>query len=142
MPQDFDIRKPRPDDLNFIHATFLKSVHKESKLGKSVTTTKFFLEFAKVIDYILDRSEIIIACDQEDPNVIFSYLIYEPGIVHYIFTKLAFRRLYIARDLILHAFPEAQSFQYSIKTLSSERATKNYPNLTYNPFLLMKQGVQ
>ena len=72
-------------------------MHKDSKLGKSVPTTLFFAEFAKTIDYLLEQAEVLIACDKEEPDVIFGYLIYEPGIVHYAFTKLAFRRLHIAQ---------------------------------------------
>jgi hypothetical protein len=142
MPNDFDIRKPKASDLNFIHSTFLKSMHKETKLGKSVPTTLFFAEFAKTIDYLLEVAETIIACDKENPDVIFAYLIYEPKIVHYAFTKLAFRRLHIARDLVLYAMENADSFEYSLKTLTSKKITINYPNLTYNPFHLMKKGSQ
>lgn len=142
MTTEFHIRQPKASDFNFIHSTFLKSMHKDSKLGKSVPTTLFFAEFAKTIDYLLEQAEVLIACDKDNPDVIFGYLIYEPGIVHYAFTKLAFRRLHIARDLILSVFPQAHSFQFSLKTSCSKKITEKYPNLTYNPFLLMKKGSQ
>ena len=115
-PQDFIIREPKASDFNFIHSTFLKSVHKESKLGKSVTASVFFPEFSKVIDYILNNQTVIVACSSENDDIILGYLIHDDETVYFAFVKLAFRRLHIGRDLLFHAFAGKQSVQYTFNT--------------------------
>lgn len=139
MKSEFNIREPKPTDLNFIQSSFLKSMKKESALGRACSTRVFFKEFTKVIDYILDRSEILIACDQSNEDTILGYLIYEPTVVHYAYVKNGLRELNIARDLILHAFPDAKSVVHTQSTNDSKKIAKKYPELIFNPFSLYKK---
>lgn len=136
----FEIRPPEASDLNFIQATFIKSMKSESSLGRSCSPRVFFAEFTRVIDHILAKSEILIACVKEDPGIILGYLIYEQNVIHYAFTKAAFRRLDIARDLIRHAFPDQKSVLFSQNTNSSKKICEKYPELIFNPFLLYERS--
>lgn len=139
-PEHFNIREPKASDYNFIHSTICRAMHKESTLGKTLPTSKFFAEFTPVVDHILNTSLIKIACAKDDPDTILGYIIHTSGFVHFIFVKLAFRRLYIARDLVLHAFPDGKGFEYSLQTTASKRISPHFPNINYNPFILMKKG--
>lgn len=113
----------------------------ESPLGRSCSTRVFFPEFSQVIDHLLLNAKTIVACNEEHPQTIFGYMIFDPDVVHYVFVKAAFRRFEIARDLIAHAFPGAKSLQYSQNTNAARAISAKYPELIFNPFVLYKREV-
>ena len=133
-------RTPKESDLNFIHSTFLKSIQKESALGRGCSTRVFFSEFPKVIDYILFNSKVLLAVFNEDPNFIYGYLVYQGDTVHYAFTRASSRNLGIAKALIKEVFPDKKSLTFSFKTNSSKKITLKYPELIFNPFNLYMKG--
>lgn len=140
MSLGFKIRDPKPQDLNFITSTFLKSMKKESPLGRQCSVRVFYKEFTEVIDYILSVSKTLVACTLQDDDVILGYLIFEPHVIHYCFTKHAFRGLGIAKGLISHALPESKILTFSQNTNSAKRITENHEEMIFNPFTLYKRG--
>lgn len=138
---EIKFRAPKATDLNFIQSTFLKSMKKESSLGRSCTTRVFFCEFPKVIDHVLSISKVLIAHFDSEPDLILGYLIYEPECVHYLYTKASFRNFNVARELINEAFPEAKSLSFSLNTNASKRICEKFPELIHNPFLLYQKEV-
>lgn len=137
----FQIRPRKATDLNFILATFSKSMKIESSLGRSCSAEVFFKGFQKVVDYILERSEILVACEVHDENTILGYLVFEkPDLIHYAYVRPTLHKLNIAKDLIKLAFPEAKSLRFSLSTNSSKEISKKYPELTCDPFPLFKKG--
>lgn len=135
----FLIRQPRKSDLNLIQNSFAKTMKTESRLGRSCSSKLFYSKFQNIIDYILDRSSILIAAAPEDHDVILGYLIYEPGIIHYAFVKYPFRRLNIIKDLVHHAFPDAKSLEFSLWTNSAKAILQKHEDqLIHNPFHLYK----
>jgi hypothetical protein len=137
---DFDIRAARGSDLNFIFDTFKLAMKFDSMLGKSVKPSVFNREFPKVIDFLLEHGETIVACLKEDPHIIVGYMIYEPETVHFIFVKQVFRRMGVAKALIQKAFGASGPTTYTNKTKSIRKFIDNFP-IEHNPFILMKQGV-
>lgn len=136
---DFKIRDPHPSDLNFITSSFLKSMKKESSLGRACSIRVFFKEFNEVIDYILSISTILIACEKENENAILGYILYQNKTIHYAYVKSGMRRFQITKDLIAHAFPGETALQYSQTTNSSKLIAKKYPELIFNPFCLYRK---
>jgi ribosomal protein S18 acetylase RimI-like enzyme len=130
-------------DLNFIFDTFRESVRHDSSLGRSCRTSIFKKEFARVIDHVLEKSKVLIACMSSDHNVILGYLIYEaPAVLQYIFVKQAFRRMGIAKELCHEALgdPGPQEVQCAFKTQSARELFDRFPILIHNPFINFKQG--
>lgn len=138
---EFKIRPPKPTDLNFIFSSFSKSMKNESDIGRACKSSIFFTEFQKVIDLLLEKSAVIIACSPEEEDAIIAYLIFSPGVaVHYVWVRPSCRRKNIAKDLITEAFPEAKQVVYTLNTSDAKKIAKDYPELTYNPFILFKKG--
>ncbi len=129
------IRNANSQDIPFIYSTMLKSLHTDTHLGKSIRSTTFFKEYRCVIDDILFDSSVLIACDPENAEVIYGYLIYQkPNILHYGYTKEAFRKLHIQTRLINVANLN-NPIQITHKTKKA-----NFCQYNFNPFLLYKRS--
>lgn len=136
------IRDAQGTDLNCILDTFMESFFNDSQLANSCRVSIFKKNFRKVIDHILSRSTIQIACFPEDPNTILGYIVYEPGIVHYTFVKMAFRRFGIATQLLNHAFPKDGSvIQFPLKTKMLKVVLQDTSRFDYNPFILFHKEI-
>ena len=89
---------------------------------------------------VLERSSCMIACDPEDHSVIFGFIIYEPDVLHFVYTKHAFRGFGIAHALVNAAAPELGKRETTITWVPPR--PKEHPecdiigqhNLVYNPF--------
>lgn len=134
------IRIAQASDVNFIYSTFLKSLKHDSILGRSVSGAIFFEEYQKIADHILGDSKTIVACDPSDPLIMYGYLIYSPGIIHFAFTKQAFWRRGIATSLYESADRDAGPFHFMThKTRMATEALWPKLKLTFNPFKLYQQ---
>lgn len=132
------IRPANPADLSFIYSTMLKSLRFDSEIGKSVRSNVFFREYRLVLDQILLNSETLIACDQQDPEVIYAYLIYKlPDVIEYAFTKQAFRNLGLQNKLYKSSGLCKELFA-THKTETAQRIMLN-KEIEYNPFLNWRQ---
>ena len=135
MNTEYKIRHALPSDVAFVYSTWLNSYKRDSALGKSTRDTIFFNEYRFVVDYILNRPnvDVMVCCHPDEISVIFGYAVYEPGILHYVFVKEAFRRLGIAKALLTDA---RDAFEITTHRTSSGDLTGH--TLAHNPFLLFK----
>ena len=135
---NFDIRSPQSDDISFIYATWLNSQKYDSTIGLSTTKTIFFEQYRTVIDHILAKEDtkVLIACDKQDPNTIFGYLVYEPDVLHYVVVKEAFWSLGIATTLFEQAFGMGVGVECTHRTEHVKDYFTGNSNLSFNPFLL------
>lgn len=129
------IRAPNKNDIPFIYATWLNSFYLDS-WAKSITKTIFFENYKRVVDHILQSATVTIACSQEDPNVIFGYLVSEPGVAHYCFVKEAFRSFGIAKDLYNKAFDSDEKIQITHRTRKLNPIFNKKQSLIFNPLIL------
>lgn len=135
--EKWKIRSAEPNDINFIYSTFLKALKADSSLGKSVRNSVFFDEYQSIADSILEHAIILVACNHEDNNTIFGYLVYDPTVMHFAFTKAGFQRLGIAKSLCLAAEHKSGKFKYyTHKTHNALPILKKHEDLIFNPFIL------
>jgi len=134
------IRPPKPSDLNFIFATFSTSMKHDSDLGRSCRSSVFFPNFQKIIDDLLQNSQILVTCSVEEENAIMAYLIYSPNLIHYAFTRPALREKGLARELVNQAFPGATSLAFSLNTNHAKKISRTHQQLFHDPFSLFKKG--
>lgn len=135
------IREALPNELNLIYATWLNSFQGDSQIGFSCSKTTFFNEYPGIIDQILARplTKIIVASFPDSPEVILSYLVFEPKILHYTFTKEIYRKSGIAKSLYHSAFHEEPA-QFTHKTSWALPILEKYEKfLSYNPFKLYQK---
>jgi hypothetical protein len=132
------IRNATGADLPFIYSTWMKSYRYDSNLAQGCRNTIFFPEYSRVIDYILSQEDTkaLVACSPEENEVIFGYLVHQPHILHYAFTKEAFTQFGIAKALLDHA---GGATYYTHRTHISKQISDAHPELIYNPFILFKQ---
>lgn len=96
------IRDARPEDLNLIYATFLRSLYFGESWFTIIPKNIFMEHYHKVIDYIIKKptTTIKIACQKEDHNEIVGYSLYEGDKLHFVFVKKIWRSIGIAKDLV------------------------------------------
>ena len=133
------LRKAHPEDASFIFNSWLKSF-RFSKFSKEISSTIYFTNHHKVIEYLLKSKTTVIACNNEDPTQIFGYANagLEEGVlvVNYIYVKESFRRLGLGK-ILLNAFehsPEAASV-FTHKTSIADKLAAKY-NMHYHPYLM------
>lgn len=132
---DISIRSAQSGDIPFIYSTMLKSLQTDSIMGKLTTASIFYKEYRHVIDDILFDSTTLVACDPANPEVVYGYLIYQrPNIIHYAFTKQAFRRLHVQTRLL-----NVASLSNPV-TITHKTKSINFAQLRYNPFLLYRRS--
>jgi hypothetical protein len=93
-----------------------------------------------VIDYILLQNDCVIriAALPDNVDVILGYLVYQPGILHYVFVKEGFRKLGIAKDLVIQSDLK-DDCKCTHKTEWVYKILRKYPDITYDPFILFKK---
>jgi hypothetical protein len=96
------IRSYKPDDYNFILATWLRGLYYGNDWFGKIPKEIYMDRYHKVIDAILRKPTIqaSLAVLLEDPDVILGYSIYEPDILHWVYVKTAWRRIGIAKDIV------------------------------------------
>jgi hypothetical protein len=137
---EWDIRISTPEDLSFIYATCAQSYHYGSLIGKGCKDQIFYKEYYKVMDWIFNQDDVQIkvACNKNDAFVVFGYIIFQPSVVHYIYTKQDFRNFGIALSLYEAS---GKPKLYSQKTVVVRPILRSHPDLKidFNPFLLFHQ---
>lgn len=141
--QEWAIRTAVPKDIPFIYSTWLQSYFEDSSLGGSIDRSSIYYENYKlVIDHILasKTSNTLIACLNNDPDVILGYLVKESNTAHYCFVKESFRKLGVAKSLF-------SKDGFLIRARAATHKTKwatdimDRFGLDFNPFLLyQRQG--
>lgn len=134
------LRRADEKDISFIFNSWLKS-YRSSYFAKSISNTIYFEGHHKIIEKLAKTSEIIVACNPQDPEQIFGYICAEKidGIfcLHYIYVKQSFRRLGIGK-LLLNSFErdKEQASVFTHHTKIAERLAAKY-NMVYHPYLLI-----
>lgn len=98
--QMFNLRPANESDLNFVAASWKQSFRKEYP---KLTKDEFFEVINPKVDKIIERSDILIACDPEEPRVIYGYLVYKVvesiPVVHFAYVKQSLRRFGILKAM-------------------------------------------
>lgn len=100
----FQIRPPSQSDRAFIAAAWARGAHEHYYAG--VPKAEFRRGFERLMDRAFARAEVALICDESDPDELFGFVVYEPGKLHWVYTKGPFRRLGMARRLLDYAFSD------------------------------------
>ena len=97
----YAIRQALPSDLQFVFSSWVSSMRGGEPFC-SCDRNWFSAAQHALISRLLQRSTIVIACNEEDPDQIFGYAVFEPrnSVIHYIYIKQMFRGVGICRSLI------------------------------------------
>ena len=127
------------DDLPFLFNSWLKS-YRFSHFGEKITTTIYFEDHHKIIDNILKKNQVIIACNPEDPSQLYGYIVAgrEDSILvlHFVYVKHTFRNMGIGKtllDAVGHSSDTASVYTHHTR-MADKLASKH--NFVYHPYLL------
>lgn len=52
------------------------------------------------INALLERARFLVLAQEDDPEHVYGWICYEPGVAHYVYIKTPFRRMGFARELV------------------------------------------
>ena len=133
------IRPMRAEDIPWITDSWLRS-SRESHYG--VPHDEYMDTMRRVIKRLFGRSRIAIACDPEDSDQTFGFVVWEPRegrkpLLHWAYTKHSFRRFGIFRRLMTIVDPEQQGAVATHGSPMLQDLRKGGFDLALRPHLLL-----
>lgn len=131
-PKELYIIRPyRPEDHNFVLATFLRGLYYGNEFYGMMPKQTFMDNYKNVVEALIPRSHIAVACLKEDPDVILGYSMMSKDYttMHWIFVKAAWRKKGIGKSLLL-SVPS----MYSHFTTLGLDLVKKFKDCVFNPF--------
>lgn len=137
------IRSAKPQDLNFINHSWLKS-YRNLPPVTSIPNYVYWPKQTPIVAGLIERSQVLVLADGQDHDHIVGYVVYERKcdvcIVHYVYIKQTYRRLGLAQ-LLLNSVraplpPETPVLTtHWLKPCLFGHILKSVP-LVYNPYLI------
>ncbi len=124
-------RSSKPEDINFILATWLRGLRYGNELFEQIDKDIYFAEYHKVIEALLRVSQVRVACLKDDPDTILGYAVLQGDKVHWIHIKSAWRRIGIAKSLLYTKFGVVTH----LTTLGAKLLKEKCTGVKFNPFL-------
>lgn len=87
-------------DQAFIFSSFLKGLYYGNETFRQVDKTVFMVEYRKILQALLLRRTVKIACLKDSPDTIIGFSIYGKGVLDWVFVKPQWRQIGVAKDLI------------------------------------------
>lgn len=98
------VRDYRPEDKNFVMATFLRGVYYGDTWFSAIPKDIFMANYKLFVEALISRPSTVVkvACLEEDPDVLVGYSVLSSDFsaVHYVFVKAAWRKQGIAWQLL------------------------------------------
>ena len=138
-PLPIAIRPMRESDLGFVTDAWLRS-YREGNFG--VPHDEFFETQRRVIKALFRQSKVALAVDPSDADQIFGFIVWQPRsegkcLLHWAFTKHAFRRFGVFRHLLQIADPEGKGALLTHKSIHFPELHKAGLPIAYAPFALI-----
>lgn len=128
MP-NFIIRDFIDTDKYVIQSTWLNGLKFSSYWFRSIPNEVFFEQFKDYYYQIIKKSKTKVICLPDAPEVLLGYAVYTDNILHWVYVKLAFRKLGLAKALV----PENISICTNLTKIGKSIADKK--GITFNPFI-------
>ena len=129
------VRPYKLEDKAFVIATWLRGYYYGEKAIGEIDKAAFMEAYNKRLNSLIDtnRMNIQVVCLKDDPEVILAYaaLNHENTIIHWVFSKAAWRKVGLAKRLIPVTIDTVTHL-----TQIGRSILKKHGNIKYNPFLL------
>lgn len=138
----YDIRDAKPEDKNFILATFLRGLYYGESYFSLMPKSIFMVHYKLVGEVLLASPKVTVkvACLKEDPDVIIGYSILSSDYqtIHWVYVKnskltdgTTWRKHGVGRSLV----PKNPTSVSHLTELGKVLISK-FPNCVFNPFSL------
>jgi len=135
-----EIRRARKSDIPFITSSWLKS-NRYGYMVQSVPNTAYYYQHHKILEQVIPRSVVLVACNHEDPDQILGWMCAEvvdtAMVLHYVYVKKSFRKFGLATRLV-ETMRKVED-PPAIMTTHSNREVRDIledKEIMYNPYLL------
>jgi hypothetical protein len=99
-PRIWSIRTANEKDLNFIRRTWLLGLFYGSEFYSQIRNKIYFDNQKIVVEALIKTSDVLVACLNDDPEVILGYSVTQGPTLHWVHVKSYFRKNGIAKTLI------------------------------------------
>lgn len=135
-----NIRSYRPEsDEDFIYACWIREF-KLSPFARKIRNSIYFYNQHKIIDTLINKSKIIVACNIDDENHIYGYVVFEnikPPVLHWLYVKMSYRGMGI-ENLLLQCLPLQDQKCYFSHFCADWFDYLPKDKVDYNPYLAFK----
>ena len=143
-------------DRGFFSSNWLRSFRRADRVRHVEQQTYFYFHH-KILERLVKRGSVIIACNRKEPDTLYGFACFEPlgrtCVLHYIFVKKSRRRLGIGRALLVEALhacdtePSALVWTHRTRGIDgwlsrTVEATGRELALLYNPYLIDERLTQ
>lgn len=143
------LRAAIPGDVPYIMHSWLNS-HRKSYHVRGVEGTVYFAEQRRIVELLMTRGTVLVACDARDPDCIFGWVCAEMIdnvlTIHFIMVKKAFQDHRVGTTLmeaLLESEPETAAIVYTHETKAGRSWASKMVDATelpvgYNPYFLYR----
>ena len=125
------LRRATPAELTLIRSSWFESYRKGGRCPE-VRYDIFRPHQDATIEHLINTSATWVLTPTQVPEEVCAWLTYSPGVLHYVYTKQAYRKLGFASHMLKAFGPFTQ---YTHETLHGRRLLSRL-GASYNPFLL------
>lgn len=128
-----DIRLANETDEAFIYSTWLLGIYYGDSWFSEIPKDIFMTRYHAVIEALLKKSLVKVACLKSDPTIILSYAVMskDESTLHWVHCKHRFRNMGIAKSLISDKINSVTNLNDLGRTLLRKQKT-----WVFNPFLI------
>lgn len=133
LDKTYSIRDFKVEDKSLIMATWLRGLYYGDSWFSQIPKSLFMNNYKQILEAILARSVVKVACDIKDPDTIFGYSVLSKDYqtIHWVFVKAAFRKQGIGKSLL----PQYPTFVSHLTALGKSLLSK-FTDCVFNPFSL------
>ena len=145
------LRPVRSEDVPLVTNSWLRSFRDSCHVW-GVPDQSYFWCHHKILEKLIPRSSVVVACLEDDPNVILGWIAYEMAgevmVLHNCYVKKPFRGLHIASRLFKEVYeiegePTAVIFtartKHSWSLYEKKLKASEKPLWVYNPYLMYNE---
>lgn len=136
------MRDAGPNDLGFIVRGWVKEM-RHAPWARYVKNWVFHPAQHELVHRILGPSQVTIACDRENPELLLGCIVHQRPVLHWLYVKGAYRGLGIGRALVFSVFggkPERIVATQASKLFDDGDLVERY-GIVYSPYLLLGIGL-
>lgn len=128
----YNVRNAVADDYNFIIKSFLLGLYYGDSWFSKIPKNIFMENYKKVVDALISKMNVQVACLPEDPNTIIGYSILSQDFqtIHWVYVKERWRKYGVGRSLV----PQFPQYVSHLTPLGERLLTKFKSPPIFNPF--------
>jgi len=121
------LRPMQDEDTDLIYSSWIRAFCANKSVHPSERSWLFAAQRA-LVDKLLQRADVIVACQPDIDDQVYGYIVHGPGrVLHWVYVKDIFRRAHVGTRLMLSAFGDFnEHIHYTHRTASTTHYRKRW----------------